>query len=49
MYVYHVCAGAHGGQKRKSGLLGLELLTVLSCYVDGGNQIWVLWKSNQCS
>ena len=34
---------------RVSDPLKLELQTVVSCHVGAGNQIWILWKSSQCS
>ena len=41
--------GAHRGQERLLDTLRLELQTVVSCYVGGGTQSWVLWKNSQCS
>lgn len=35
-YVYHMFVGSHGGHKRMSGPLELELLVVASCYVGLG-------------
>ena len=35
-FVYHMCAGALGGQKRASELLEVELIMVVSCLM------WVL-------
>lgn len=40
---------AHGGQKRGSDLLVLELQTFMSCCVDAGHQTWMLWKSGRGS
>ena len=44
-YVY----SASGGEKRASRCPELELQAVVSCDVGAGNQIWILWKSGQCS
>jgi hypothetical protein len=52
IYVSVLCVcmpGACGGQKRASDPLELELQMVVNCHVSSGNQIWVLWKNNQCS
>ena len=45
MYVcMSVCVlpGVLGGQQRALELRELELQTVVSCYVDAGNQNWIL-------
>jgi hypothetical protein len=48
MYVYESCwYGADRSQKRVSDTPGLELKAVVRQHVDGGNQMPVLWKSNQ--
>ena len=53
MSVCAACAspvsGACRSHKRASDPLKLELWVVVSHYVDTGNQIWFLCKSNQCS
>ena len=40
--------GSYRGQKKASGLMKLELQTVVSLHVGAGNQTWVLWKGSQC-
>lgn len=30
-------------------LLGLEFLSIVSCYIGAGNQTWVIGKRNKCS
>lgn len=44
----HAC-NASTGQKRASDLPELELQVVMSCQVNPGNWIRVLWKSSGCS
>lgn len=39
----------HRGQKRASASPELEFQAVVSCYVGRENQIYVRWKSSQCS
>lgn len=50
MYIYHLCAGAHGGQKRETNSLGS---TVPDGYeppdVSTEKCIWVLFKSSKYS
>lgn len=41
--------GSHGGQKRTSGPLELEVQTVVNCHGGAGNLNVVLQKSIQCS
>lgn len=43
-HVYIVC-----GSQKVSDLLGLEVQRVLSLYIGSEKQIWVLWKSINCS
>lgn len=40
MYVYHMCAGAHGCQKRVLDSLELRLDTVVSRRVVMGTELW---------
>lgn len=41
VWKYTVCIpGAHGGRKRGSDLLELELWMVVSCHVDVGTKPW---------
>lgn len=42
-------SGTHGGQKRESEPLELELRTVVSHDVSARKQVWVLYKLSQCS
>lgn len=46
MYVYHVPAWCHRGQKRASGPLDQM---VMSNHVSAGNQTYILCKSNKYS
>lgn len=39
----------HGGQKKISGTLELELQMVLTNYVGDGNRTQIVWKSNKYS
>lgn len=41
--------GACRGKRRVSDPLELELLTVVSCPVDAGNETVVLWKNSRSS
>lgn len=47
MSIHHML-NVDQGQRRVFSPLELELQTVESRYVGGGNQPWALWKSNQC-
>lgn len=47
--MYHVHAGAHGGQERVSDLLALELRAAMTCHVGPGNPVQVVCKSSKCS
>lgn len=48
--LYTLCVlGALGGQKSASDPLELELNMIMSGHVGSGNQIWFLWKSNECA
>ena len=42
-------SSSHGGQKRASDPLKLELQTIVSYHMGAGNQTCVLCKSSQCS
>lgn len=42
MYVNHQNAGDYGNQKMALGPLDLEFQTVVSLFVDAGDQNWVL-------
>lgn len=48
VYVYHMCAGVRGNQKRVSGPLKLDLQAVVS-HLGAGNQTQSLSKSSKCS
>lgn len=48
VYSYHMCAGAHVGQKRVSDLPELKFQSVVKGHVGARNRTWVLWKS-KCS
>lgn len=41
--------GTHGGLKRASEPLKLELWVVEGSHVGAGNRTWVLCKSSRCS
>lgn len=49
MSVYHMHAGACGGQKRVLNTLDMELQILVAYCMCAENQIWVFWKSNMCS
>jgi hypothetical protein len=41
--------GTSRSQKNLPYPLELELQIIVNNYVGVGNQIWILWKSSQCS
>lgn len=50
IYLFSTCVpGPCGGQKRASDPLEQESQVAMSHYVDAGDPIQVLCKSNQCS
>ena len=48
MHIHHVLAVHEEDRRGRQISLGLLLQTVVSCHVDAGNLIPVLWKNSQC-
>lgn len=47
--LFIICVWCPRGLKKASDALGLDLHTVLSCYIGTGNWTWVLCKNSTCS